>query len=57
MQGHSLLDATTFVDTDTPASGTLNVYRVTYIDDFLGIEGGMGKTSEGQQRPNLAPCP
>ena len=46
-----------FVDTDTPTTGNGYSYLMTYDDDFRDMEGGTGNASEGQQRPNLSPCP
>ena len=48
---------TMFVDTDTPTAGNGFAYHMTYVNDVHNTEGGIGKASLGQQRPNFSPCP
>jgi len=46
-----------FDDTAIPLSGDGFHYLVSYVDDFEGIEGKIGKTGSGLERPINVPCP
>jgi hypothetical protein len=52
---HDTAEGTSMVDSDTPAAGTGFTYLVTAVT--ATGEGGLGRRSDGTERPNLRPCP